>query len=107
MATGTVKAKPTPDELWRITLTEGHRGLITLHWLFRHLPSSPRCKMCFSPFAGVGGLTAEEAGTQSIPQFEPAFFLQALELDPGEAHLELRRLRAVARGHHAPVGPEQ
>ncbi|MBI1884865.1 MAG: hypothetical protein HYS09_00860 [Chloroflexi bacterium] len=23
--------------------------------VMRHLPSDPRCKMCFNPFAGVGG----------------------------------------------------
>jgi len=32
--------------------------------------------LLFLQQAGVGGLTAEEAGTQSIPQLEPAFFIQ-------------------------------
>jgi Carboxypeptidase regulatory-like domain/TonB-dependent Receptor Plug Domain len=32
--------------------------------------------LLFLQQAGVGGLTAEEAGTQSIPQYEPAFFIQ-------------------------------
>ncbi len=32
--------------------------------------------LLFLQQAGVGGLTAEEAGTQSIPQFEPAIFIQ-------------------------------
>jgi hypothetical protein len=32
--------------------------------------------LLFLQQAGVGGLTAEEAGTQSIPQVEPAVFLQ-------------------------------
>src|SRR4029079_15504335 len=32
--------------------------------------------LLFLQQAGVGGLTAEEAGTQSIPQLEPAPFLQ-------------------------------
>ncbi len=32
--------------------------------------------LLFLQQAGVGGLTAEQAGTQSIPQFEPAIFIQ-------------------------------
>ena len=32
--------------------------------------------LLFLQQAGVGGLTAEEAGTQSIPQLEPALFIQ-------------------------------
>jgi hypothetical protein len=32
--------------------------------------------LLFLQFAGVGGLTAEQAGTQSIPQDEPAVFIQ-------------------------------
>jgi hypothetical protein len=32
--------------------------------------------LLFLQQAGVGGLTAEEAGTQSIPQIEPALFIQ-------------------------------
>lgn len=32
--------------------------------------------LLFLQFAGVGGKTVDQAGTQSIPQVEPAFFLQ-------------------------------
>jgi adenylate cyclase len=36
------------------------------HKLFRHVPSPPRCKTCYVPFAGVGGRVARLAG------FEPS-----------------------------------
>ena len=43
------------EEQWRKLLTEGHRRLRVAHWLFRHLPSPPRCKVCHNPFGGIGG----------------------------------------------------
>lgn len=55
-------AKSTPEEIWRTTLLDGHRQLITLHRVFRHLPSSPRCKMCFAPFGGFGGFVVKPLG---------------------------------------------
>ena len=43
------------EERWQKLLTEGHRPLRIAHLLFRHLPSPPRCKVCYNPFGGIGG----------------------------------------------------
>jgi adenylate cyclase len=43
------------QERWHRLLTEGHRPLRIAHLLFRHLPSPPRCKVCYNPFGGIGG----------------------------------------------------
>src|SRR5713226_5051335 len=43
------------DARWQKLLTEGHRPLRIAHLLFRHLPSPPRCKVCYNPFGGIGG----------------------------------------------------
>ena len=43
------------QELWHTIFAEGHPKLKSFQRLHRWLPSPPRCKMCFAPFAGVGG----------------------------------------------------
>jgi adenylate cyclase len=44
-----------PSDYWRKVLLEGHRPIRFGRRAFRVIPSSPRCKFCASPFAGVGG----------------------------------------------------
>jgi adenylate cyclase len=43
------------EAYWRKVLLEGHRPIRFSRRAFRLVPSSPRCKFCASPFAGVGG----------------------------------------------------
>jgi len=45
-----------PEAEWRALLTGEHKGAQALRRTFRRVPSSPRCKMCLSPFRGIGGL---------------------------------------------------
>jgi class 3 adenylate cyclase len=40
---------------WLGILTDGHAPLVRARRLFRYAPSAPRCKMCSSPFGGIGG----------------------------------------------------
>ena len=49
-------AYETPEDEWRAILTGQHQGMLKLRATFRGLPSSPRCKLCYAPFKGVGGL---------------------------------------------------
>ena len=42
------------EAFWRDFLTRGHGKERTARWLFRHIPTSPRCKLCAAPFAGPG-----------------------------------------------------
>jgi adenylate cyclase len=58
--------KLTPDEIWRIYLSEGSDGMRKYmtsrekffmdgtQFVFKHTPSDPRCVLCYSPFHGFG-----------------------------------------------------
>ncbi len=43
------------DEEWKELLTGEHANMLRLRRQFRHVPASPRCKLCHAPFAGPGG----------------------------------------------------
>ncbi len=49
------KTKEEDAEFWRRTLEEGEGGMRFVRSVFRRLPSNPRCKLCFAPFASIGG----------------------------------------------------
>jgi adenylate cyclase len=51
----------SPEEALYV-LNEGHWAIRGTHRAFRHLPSAPRCKMCFAPFGGLGGRVLRLAG---------------------------------------------
>lgn len=51
----------TVDEM-RSVLTGESRGLASQRRAFRRIPSSPRCKLCSAPFAGIGGLVFRSVG---------------------------------------------
>jgi adenylate cyclase len=40
---------------WQALLVDGYEPLRKAQRVFRHMPSDPRCKLCRSPFSGVGG----------------------------------------------------
>lgn len=49
-------SQPVPDEVeLRAVLTGVHPGLTNFRRRLKHIPSSPRCKLCTAPFAGLGG----------------------------------------------------
>jgi adenylate cyclase len=50
-----------PEEI-RAFLTGEHPGLASQRKNFRRVPSSPRCKVCFAPFGGVGALVFKPMG---------------------------------------------
>lgn len=47
---------------WHRLLVEGYEPLRLAQRLFRRLPHEPRCKLCQSPFAGVGGSVMSRMG---------------------------------------------
>jgi adenylate cyclase len=55
MAQGSSVAARETTEEWRKALETGHSMQNGLRRLMRKLPSSPRCKVCNNPFAGIGG----------------------------------------------------
>ncbi len=54
---GSAMAKRAEEnaEFWHKMLEEGDRGMRAWRRVVRHIPTSPRCKFCLGPFAGIGG----------------------------------------------------
>ncbi|MBI5649752.1 MAG: adenylate/guanylate cyclase domain-containing protein [Chloroflexi bacterium] len=46
---------PQNETWWREYLLRGHTLEGPARFLFPRLPSSPRCKVCYAPFGGIGG----------------------------------------------------
>ncbi len=86
------------DERWRKLLIEGHRPLRVAHWVFRHLPSAPRCKVCHNPFGGIGGKLVGLAGFTPSRK-NPNLCARCCDLlPPGGAEVDIAVLFADIRG---------
>ena len=46
----------TTEEQWRTILTGENRVVLNLRRGFGRVPSPPRCKLCYAPFHGIGGM---------------------------------------------------
>jgi adenylate cyclase len=91
-------AKRTPEEEWYLTLTQGENIPHHLRRLMRWLPSSPRCKLCNSPFKGWGGFIMRRFGRQQS-RFNPRFCDPCERFEhPGGAEVVLTMLFADVRG---------
>ena len=55
------KTPSKADELWHLYLS-GEQGTQKMRDLMRHIPASPRCKMCAAPFGRPGGLVLRYLG---------------------------------------------
>ena len=103
MATIPAMSGPTPDEnnlKWRELLTGEDPSLRTVRRLWGRIPSAPRCKVCASPFHGVGGSVARvfwHAPMKTNPLLCTACFGQ-LSKFPGGAELEISVVFADVRG---------
>jgi adenylate cyclase len=42
------------EEFWREFLTRGDSNERNARWVFRRIPSDPRCMLCAAPFSGLG-----------------------------------------------------
>lgn len=88
----------TSEEKWYRMLTEGERVSRRVRHLFGLIPSSPRCKMCNSPFKGVGGSIMRVIGREQSP-YNPRYCLTCDDLEgPGGAEVVLSMLFADVRG---------
>lgn len=86
---------------WQRILTEGHAPLVRARRVFRFVPSAPRCKMCNSPFGGVGGRIAGLAGFRPSRK-NPALCSRCCDgLPPGGAEVDVAVLFADVRGSTA------
>ena len=88
------------EEVWRELLTtdKGHTWAVARR-MFRVLPSSPRCKMCNSPFRGPGGVLMHLAGRYPAPMNPNfcAWCARWAEKHPGGAEIQLAMLFADVR----------
>lgn len=88
---------------WRDLLLGVHPSLARMRGFFRHVPADPRCKLCLSPYAGLGGAIVQFFGFGRYPrnpQLCNNCFRQAAK-HPGGAELEISALFADIRGSTA------
>ena len=67
MTTGSDHRHPTPtgappEEELRLVLTGVHPRMTRMRRRMERIPSSPRCKMCWAPFEGLGGAVLRHVG---------------------------------------------
>jgi adenylate cyclase len=89
------------DELWRRILSGEMKELIKARSLFKHIPSDPRCRVCLSPFHGIGGQFTRIAFKRTKSKINPHFCSACYDLlsaNPGGAEVEMTLLFADIRG---------
>jgi adenylate cyclase len=52
----------TPEDEWRAFLDGSHPSIRWGRRTFRHIPSSPRCRVCYAPFGAPGGAVFRAMG---------------------------------------------
>lgn len=82
------------EELWYTVFAEGHPVLVKKQKRFTLLPTEPRCKLCFAPFAGLGGWVMRRRGLK--PSERNVHYCNAcdgfLEAFPGGAEVPMSML---------------
>ena len=88
----------TNEDKWYRMLTEGETMPRQVRHFLGLLPSNPRCKMCNSPFRGVGGILMNMVGREQS-RFNPRFCQSCERFEhPGGAEIVLTMLFADVRG---------
>jgi adenylate cyclase len=96
----TGEARHQEDPEWRDTLLGTSRTLHRMRGIFGRIPSDPRCKVCHSPQAGLGGPVMSVLGFGRYPpnpQLCNSCFRNA-QKHPGGAEVEMTALFADIRG---------
>jgi adenylate cyclase len=89
------------DDKWYRMLTEGESGIRRFRHVLGLLPSSPRCKICNSPFKGVGGTLMHMLGRDQS-RYNPRYCEPCGQFEnPGGAEVILTMLFADVRGSTA------
>lgn len=93
--------QPTNDAIWQQALTDPKHGPRFIRHAFRRLPSAPRCKMCYAPYAGIGGAVTRMFGFRASRK-NPAICDFCVEKMPrGGAEIDVTVLFADVRGSTA------
>ena len=85
---------------WRDLLLGVHPDVVRMRRIFRHVPTDPRCKLCLSPYAGVGGRIVQLFGFGRYPR-NPQLCnncFKSAARNPGGAELQVTALFADIRG---------
>jgi adenylate cyclase len=93
-------SKLTPEEVWRGVLNGDLAGLRMFQWLFKKIPSEPRCKLCFAPFGKPGNLIIRVFGGKPSPLNRRlcTWCIKSAHKHPGGAEVEISALFADVRG---------
>lgn len=89
------------DELWLRAMRDGDNYRHYQRRVFRVIPSNPRCSMCYSPFAGVGGLLMRNLLRRAPSNYNPRLCTVCEDMvraHPGGAEVEMSMLFADVRG---------
>lgn len=90
--------EPNSDEIWYQRLTQGEAPLRFYRHMMALLPSSPRCKICSSPFRGWGGFLMHLMGRDQS-RYNPRYCEQCSQFEhPGGAEVILTMFFADVRG---------
>ena len=92
--------RETSEPDWQAMLTGEDKGMLQLRRTFGKLPASPRCKICYAPFHGLGGFVLKPwfGPWQRNPQLCKSCFAWLSKQGPGGAEVELSMLFADIRG---------
>jgi len=94
--------KDNVDQMWHDWfMTDAFAVEKRLHHYFRLLPSDPRCKLCHSPFHGIGGLVIGSLYGRKQSTLNPHFCSVCEDFTkkyPGGAEVEMSMLFADVRG---------
>ncbi len=83
---------------WQKILLEGHRSMVASRHVWRYVPSAPRCKVCSSPFGGVGGAVVTRIGWAPSRKNPNLCARCCDQMPPGGAEVDVAVLFADVRG---------
>jgi adenylate cyclase len=86
---------------WQKILVEGHRSMNGARRFWRAVPSAPRCKVCSSPFGGVGGAVVTRIGWAPSRKNPNVCARCCDQMPPGGAEIDVAVLFADVRGSTA------
>lgn len=98
-----IRGDEASTDHWRALLTGSDPALRQLRRWWRHVPSSPRCKVCAAPFRGPGRLltSAIMHGRSDVSPLLCRMCFGKMMHEPGGAEVELSVLFADIRGSTA------
>jgi adenylate cyclase len=94
----------TNDAIWQAMLMGNVSAVRRHRAVFKHIPAEPRCPMCYSPFAGIGGSISRFVFRKEPSALNPRFCNDCDRFArerPGGAEVEITMLFADVRGSTA------